>query len=770
MPTSTLSPLLLPLLFAKVVEGIPINAIQFGSTLEGDLYPSAMSYDEGANLFHMIGNLDVSSTSSSACKYYSLEATTLDSSSELILGENGEICYNLESQGKTVYATGSSQKGGILNDQEGSKGFGLADSVYYGMLLDIALNASETGSVKVQGGAILHGARVVYPLALTADADFVYTVSLEAASLSGSDTFVDDATNATSYSTFDNPGTYFPAGKTFEMLVEAYPKKDYALPAANDTTVAEAFSSSAWERRLSPEGSDTVATVAGILLLQDTIIVGGSTNGIGSGLGVASGVGDMDGFITKLVRSGGDLFGEDEATAGQPSAYRIQSATDENEYLHGLCMAPNDEDFIYATGSSTGRVGKPSQTSESTRAFLMKIRVSDLQPVWTIDLHARPLFGASSAPVVGLACAVTSDGSSIYFAGNVHGGGYIHMSDRGRSAGGSDIFLAKVKADSGIEFVRQIGSPGNDELAPHGGLVVTADNDAVIFGQTDGDLYRSRGDEEEAGVPNMFVAVVAPDGSLPDQVEAPSLSPTPSPTPAPAVNATFAPTTSAPFHPTMVPTSAPTVPQTMSPTGTIHTFDVGPIKMPLTGVEYINTEAGDAFEQTMKQWYDLIYADGNRRRRLQAGQVSEFSTSLSYWGGSLREEGNLITYNQTVSFMYDNPDVEIKTAEELIIAPFFNEQSKNDLLLLLAASHPTFQDLGDDTGYPQLPSSEQGSGGSFDVMIIIYVGAVVFLVAVAWGMYYLRQMKDRESGEDPDFSESNDIDRPEAPLEKSQLD
>lgn len=777
MTSCALSLLFLPLFFAKAVEGIPVNAVQFGSSLDGGLYPSAITYDEGENLLHMIGNLDMSSTSNSACKYYSLDATTLDSRNELTFGENGEICYNLEAQGQTAYATGSSPKGGILKNQEGSKGFGLADSVYYGMLLDIALNSSKTGSAKVEGGTILHGARVVYPLALAADADFVYTVSLEAESLAGSDAFVDDANNATSYSTFDNPGTYFPAGKTFEMLVEAYPKEDYTLPAANDTTVAEAFSNSAWDRRLSPEGSDTVTTVAGILLLQNTIIVGGSTNGIGSGLGVAGSVGDMDGFITKLVRSGGELFGEDEATSGQPSAYRIQSTKDENEYLHGLCMAPNNEDFVYATGSSTGRVGKPNHTSDSTRAFLMKIQVSDLQPVWTIDLHARPPFGVSSSPVVGLACAVTSDGSSVYFAGNVHSGGYIHNSDRGRSAGGSDIFLAKIKADSGeTEFVRQIGSPGNDELAPHGGLVVTADNDAVIFGQTDGDLYRSRDDEEEVGVPNTFVAVVAPDGSLPDQVETPSLAPTPSPTPAPEVNATFSPTSTTEDGPTldenvtMVPTSAPTVPQTMSPTGTLHTFDVGPIKMQLAGVEYINAEAGEAFVRTMKQWYDLIYADGTRRRRLQAGQVSEFSTTLSYWGGSLREEGNLVTYNQSVSFMYDNPDVEIKTAEELIIAPFFNEESKNDLLVQLAASHVAFKDIGDGTGYPQLPSrGGQGSGG-FDVMIIIYVGAVLFLVAVAWGMYYLKQMKDKEDGEDPDFSESNDIDRPEAPIEKSQLD
>lgn len=754
-----------------------IRARQSGPRADGSIFPSAIVYDPKHSQLKVLNNQeqvgqdgdDVSIVTK--CTYHVYDAMTLHPKGQYSFGGmSKELCHNLlnDKYNSSIYVVGRSKKGGLLRDYERSSpfDFSLTSSEYYGMLLDMKstnIPGDEHGkiSAQLQGGAILKGSNVVYTVGLASDNRTVYTVSLHS-----SDTTVSKAatSNSTPSINVKNPSNVFPMGSAFEMVVEAFDKVEYIPEPTsydNNTLIGKAFPTRAWDHKYTAQGKNaTISNVAGVLVGRDALIVAGSDVGIGSGIGTADSAtkADSDGFVTKLVLQTGELYGDSAAMAGSPTAYRLQTDGDHQDYIYGMCPGETDE-FVYLTGSTTGRIktGGFNVADGSTRAFLIKLNITSMQEEWGMDMGAAPPKNVSSAPAEGRACAVSHTGDMVYFAGNVFDGGTIRESNDMKSLGGSDIFVAKVDTQTGdVEFVRQIGSSSDELLAPHGGLVVTNANDIVVFGQTSGSLYRIRYANESEQVFDYFMTMLDVNGTVEEQVADPI--------------ATMTPTAS----PTEVPTQAPTLPPNACKGSncTVHTYSFSSVKLYLKGVGYIDSEAAAAFEDAVGSFYNDFYAsDGSAgaSRRLQQNGVHNFQTNVSYWGGSAQDGGNLLTYNQSVTFESNRPDVDAEFAETLIVEPLLYEENRKSITQYIEKSHETFANVETVSDPPTVPDKNRptNAAGSVDMSVFIWIGAAIFCLCICWGVFTAWNMEQKDKTED--FDEKDDIDQPEAPLESVEI-
>ena len=63
-----------------------------------------------------------------------------------------------------------------------------------------------------------------------------------------------------------------------------------------------------------------------------------------------------------------------------------------------------------------------------------------------------------------------------------------------------------------INWVRQVGSDGNDHIAPRRGLAINKKGKILVFGDTNGEFFRNRDDSEET-VNELFLMEFNADGS-----------------------------------------------------------------------------------------------------------------------------------------------------------------------------------------------------------------------------------------------------------------
>lgn len=155
------------------------------------------------------------------------------------------------------------------------------------------------------------------PLAVASNLHHVYTVSL---------VLQDNSTEASSshnndYHYLGYPTTDFKKGFS------------YYETTADDKALVKVLGQRKWETMIAPNDSVSIASVAGMLLLGDVLLVAGSTTGQGLAVGrngpPASGQNTddidngMDGIVTKLVRNTGELY--NETATDNLSSYRVQS-------------------------------------------------------------------------------------------------------------------------------------------------------------------------------------------------------------------------------------------------------------------------------------------------------------------------------------------------------------------------------------------------------------------------------------------------------------
>mmetsp|Transcript_4306 Transcript_4306/g.7213 ORF Transcript_4306/g.7213 Transcript_4306/m.7213 type:complete len:974 (-) Transcript_4306:367-3288(-) len=302
-----------------------------------------------------------------------------------------------------------------------------------------------------------------------------------------------------------------------------------------------------WFQEYEPEGGVDVRP-SGLLFAPsgdptgkgDTLIMVGTTSGFGNAFGMAgtengyqsqdssSGL-DLDGFIMKIRTDTGVFAGHskfDPITSSflNMHSHRIQSLPMRDDIVAGICSKPlqlsgNQEKMrhIYVVGSTESILpgiatglrdsnflsDHPAPNGKKAmEAFLMKVDLDTLDPIWTVQLGAIYTDGVSmKGNAFGFGCAVTPDGDDIYLTGMVNQGGLVTdfstEDSRGipsTAHGGTDVFIASYKTiDGSRNFVRQVGST-RDDFPSRGDGGITADRlgNAILTGHTRGSIARKR--------------------------------------------------------------------------------------------------------------------------------------------------------------------------------------------------------------------------------------------------------------------------------------
>ena len=292
----------------------------------------------------------------------------------------------------------------------------------------------------------------------------------------------------------------------------------------------------------------------------DTLIMVGTTSGFGNAFGMAgtndgfrsqdgSGGLDLDGFIMKIrtdtgVFAGHSKFDPTTSSFLNMHSHRIQSLPMKDDIIAGICSRPlnlsgNQEKMrhIYVVGSTESLLpGIASglrddgflsehpipKGGKSMEAFLMKVDVDTLDPIWTVQVGSIHADGVNTkGNAFGFGCAVTPDGDDVYLTGMANQGGLVtdfSMHDaRGiptHAHGGTDMFIASYKTTDGARnFVRQIGSTSDDfPSRSDGGVTTDRLGNAILTGHTRGSIARRRdsaeykyGDNKNYAAADIFV-------------------------------------------------------------------------------------------------------------------------------------------------------------------------------------------------------------------------------------------------------------------------
>lgn len=306
---------------------------------------------------------------------------------------------------------------------------------------------------------------------------------------------------------------------------------------------------------LEADGTAPPVFVAGMAIQTDNngvqhLLLSGSTRGSGEGFGrVAPGTIDEDGFIMQLTLHDGSLIQHDRH---QGEIYDYQDALREgspsDDFIRGMCNnrgrghleEDRRSDFFYIVGGTLGDMttndqgiqndrnnagfqfgpgidSKYSQSwkrNESMMPFLRKVRISDLKPVWTTQWAAMPFGGASASmplPTFSYAmdCYLDNKGA-VFLVGSVEKGAHMTQGDIEMiNRGGDDIWVAKVDEETGnVYWLTQVGSQGNERLAKHGAIAVNKEGNVIIYGETNGNMYRGRGPDENPATSDIFLMTI----------------------------------------------------------------------------------------------------------------------------------------------------------------------------------------------------------------------------------------------------------------------
>jgi len=229
-------------------------------------------------------------------------------------------------------------------------------------------------------------------------------------------------------------------------------------------------------------------------------------------------VDDHDGFAAIKVLSSGRPNGVWDKN-GTIKFSSIERSPALDDYVHAICSSPFDSegntDAYYVVGSTYGTMPAGSEQDQITTNILSgntdantdgnKIsrisswvsKVSATKDVatvlWTTQLYATKdnlTFEGGKTEAIG--CHVLDqDKTKMYVGGNVYNGGVMDSSEN--NAGGDDVWIAQLNTgDGSLRWIRQIGSSGDERLARVNSIESDLNGNAIIYGETTGELYRTR--------------------------------------------------------------------------------------------------------------------------------------------------------------------------------------------------------------------------------------------------------------------------------------
>jgi len=524
--------------------------LQSGADNQGSSFASFGQYDSASNSLYIVGSTygkwwthDGTTTDAAsgnfndpACFYGVITMPDLDNGglmdwthTELIGKANTlEMCHSLLVDPTTqhVYMVGNSETpdqsllGSIFNSGE----LGASDEVQIGMIMDFAMTSALTTTnssdiddddtanphkLHLLGGRVEQAYRINYPVAIAGVAGpneklYVATMMTDDVSRDGSlDGDQVDPTKVFKYGTQNSI-----------LFLREYSKTDIASnsglinPNAGEQITLEKTLLRGESKEYATNGPPV--NVATMIQVDDRLIVGGSTEGVGSELynGQGADLDNMDGFVAQFNLLTLDPIGDTSAQ----STFRVASGRD--DFVTGLCAGDQSSaGHVYVTGYSNGHIANQTLSGDpdTTRGYILKLRLVDMTPVWVQEFEASN-DGGSVTTVRAISCAVAHDGNNVFVAGEIDNGAAVALDATAKPAGGTDIWVAQISSQTGsttdgqVVYVRQMGSDKDDAVAARGGLQVDQDGNAIVIGNTFGEVYRSRSAAEDGEIANVFVA------------------------------------------------------------------------------------------------------------------------------------------------------------------------------------------------------------------------------------------------------------------------
>jgi len=365
--------------------------------------------------------------------------------------------------------------------------------------------------------------KIQYPISVVSDGDDLYVVSLTSTDSDTSREFNQLMANGGSNSNYSpnflNIQKY---GSSLDMTVTKVTLKDELIDGVPDGDISF---TTAWSKEfpVNPDGdgSGTIPRVflGGAIVKKSLgyLAIAGSTRGLGKGYGAAVG-NDEDGFIILLDLQTGELSSEVDRN-------NIREGSAEDDIVLGICQDPDDNESFFVVGATKGLMGTTGTTKDvpqgSLQGFLRKVNAKTLAEIWTIQwgaIHKNEASQSIPTSVKASDCAVSGD--VVYVGGVVDDNAEIYKgSSRRRSQGGDDIWVGAVTLEGGdVMWLRQAGSPGNDRIAPHGGLAISKNGNVIVFGDTNGAFYRER---SQSTLRDLFVMEFGKNGLHKRHVRAP---------------------------------------------------------------------------------------------------------------------------------------------------------------------------------------------------------------------------------------------------------
>ncbi|KYG02880.1 hypothetical protein BE21_54050 [Sorangium cellulosum] len=239
-------------------------------------------------------------------------------------------------------------------------------------------------------------------------------------------------------------------------------------PAGDDIFVAklDAAGNALWSKRFGDESEQGGSRIA-VDEAGDVVIAGQCSGSLDLGAGALRGAGGYDIFLAKLDAGGNTRWSRRFGDAAEQIAYGL-----------GLDAEGN----IFLVGSFEGAIdlgGERLTSAGSSDIFVARFD-ADGRPRWGWRFGG-PEHNRSYSTVVDAAGDVTIAGS---FQGT--------MAVEGRrltSAGGDDIFVARLDADGHLLWIRRMGGPGDD----FGTLAAGVDGEPIVLGRIDGTIDRRSG-------------------------------------------------------------------------------------------------------------------------------------------------------------------------------------------------------------------------------------------------------------------------------------
>ena len=454
-------------------QAIPnsIVAIQFGAE-SGPTYAGGMDYDVFFNSLYLTGatygtfvpgdDTIHDSKEESQCFFVRIDLPNLEvvQRDTYSVKEEMDACTavaaNAFNRQRNVILLGTTEPGGILTEVAENQ-----DELQYGFAMDLSLQTKY----EFLGGTSLGGglAPVVFPVAVVSDEDTFWTVSM----VSNDKKISPDYGKVISkeFPNFTNGGV-IKYGSSYLMNIESF-----KYSRAGDGDAFEQGSAKTFENLWSQPfvvGSGGIS-VGGMISINDKLVIVGSAHIEGT----------VSGMVAKIDQTNGEID-----TTGEKSmeSYGLDEKTD--TWIMNVCADKTDTDYFYIVGAT--------QQSNKNKVipWVAKIVTSTLKTVWSKQFYLRYENQKEKQAASFYGCAVESSGQFLYVAGTVEDGAVLRYStgnenDKAQSAGGDDIVVAQLSTSSGIEnWMKQIGSNGDDRLARSGGVQVDKNGNAVIYGET----------------------------------------------------------------------------------------------------------------------------------------------------------------------------------------------------------------------------------------------------------------------------------------------